>query len=323
MTTSVAVAMSKPTAAATFRFVQLSDPHLTSLDKVRWTQLLSKRLLSYISWRRKRRDEHRSEVLEALHKDLQQQDYAHLVVTGDLTHISLPDEFIQARAWLESLGDAEDISVIPGNHDALVALPAAQGLGHWAAFMGSDVERPDMAADEVFPSLRVRGPVAFIGVSTAVPSAPLFATGRVGKQQRQQLARLLDWAAERGLCRVVMIHHPPITGLEKRRKRLTDVAAVEALLKQHGAELVLHGHCHRPMENYLDEAAQLPVLGLPSASSVHPMPGRTAQYYIYHLTELAQGWQLTVKVRGYCLQEGLFKPLHEMQYNLAKPHSLN
>ena len=56
--------MDKPSSSA-FSFAQLSDPHLTSLEQVRWRQLLNKRLFGYLSWRRKRRHEHRSEVLDA------------------------------------------------------------------------------------------------------------------------------------------------------------------------------------------------------------------------------------------------------------------
>ena len=47
-------------------FAQLSDPHLSSLSEVRPRDLLNKRALSYLSWRQKRRFEHRPEVLAAL-----------------------------------------------------------------------------------------------------------------------------------------------------------------------------------------------------------------------------------------------------------------
>jgi hypothetical protein len=63
---------------------------------------------------------------------------------------------------------------------------------------------------------------------------------------------------------------------------------------------------------------QIPVLGLPSASSVHPQPGRTAQYYLYALTSDEQGWQMQVHVRGYCLEEKVFKPLQERRYSLMR-----
>jgi len=78
-------------------FAQLSDPHLTSLQHVRWQQLMNKRMLGYLSWHRKRRAEHRGEVLDALLCDLRRTRPEHILITGDLTHIGLPDEFRQAR----------------------------------------------------------------------------------------------------------------------------------------------------------------------------------------------------------------------------------
>lgn len=61
-------------------FAHLSDPHLTSLQGVRWRQLMNKRMLGYLSWRRKRRAEHRGEVLDALLEDLQHTRPEHLVL---------------------------------------------------------------------------------------------------------------------------------------------------------------------------------------------------------------------------------------------------
>ena len=77
-------------------FAQLSDPHLSSPDGARWRELANKRLLGYLSWRRRRRAEHRGEVLEALQRDLHGTRPGHLVITGDLTQIALPDEFRQS-----------------------------------------------------------------------------------------------------------------------------------------------------------------------------------------------------------------------------------
>ena len=157
-------------------FAQLSDPHLSSPDGARWRELANKRLLGYLSWRRRRRAEHRGEVLEALRRDLHGTRPGHLVITGDLTQIALPDEFRQARAWLDSLGSPGEVTVVPGNHDAYVPVSWAQGLSQWQPYLMSDDVRHGIrgdSAETVFPSLRVRGPVAFIGLSSARPSAPL------------------------------------------------------------------------------------------------------------------------------------------------------
>ena len=89
------------------RFAQISDPHLSSLETVNATDLLNKRALGYLSWRRKRRFEHRVEVLQALQGDLDLDELDQLLITGDLTHIGLPSEFRQASQWLRGLGSPQ------------------------------------------------------------------------------------------------------------------------------------------------------------------------------------------------------------------------
>jgi 3',5'-cyclic AMP phosphodiesterase CpdA len=284
-------------------FAQLSDPHLSSPDGARWRELANKRLLGYLSWQRRRRAEHRSEVLEALRRDLRGMHPAHVVITGDLTQIALPDEFRQARVWLELLGSPGEVTVVPGNHDAYVPVSWEQGLSRWQPYLVSDaihgLGRADSTAS-VFPSLRVRGPVAFIGLSSAQPSAPLLATGRLGERQLKRLEALLEQTRSRGLFRVVLLHHPPVPGEERWRKRLTDAAQLCAVIARQGAELVLHGHRHRSVQSRIEiPGTQVPVFGIPSASSIGLSTGRTAQYHIYTVRTADAAWTLELEVRGY------------------------
>ena len=291
-------------------FAQLSDPHLSSLDGASWRDLANKRLLGYLSWRRRRRLEHRSEVLESLRRDLLGVRPGHLVITGDLTQISLPDEFHQARAWLDSLGRPDEVTVVPGNHDAYVHVSWAQGLSRWQPYLESDEPCRDAGAtspETMFPSLRVRGSVAFIGLSSARPSAPLLATGRIGDSQLKRLEMILDQARSQGLFRVVLLHHPPVPGEERWRKRLTDAAQLCAVIARQGAELVLHGHRHRAVQSRIEiPGTHVPVFGIPSASSVGPGTGRMAQYHLYTVHASKSTWELELEVRGYTTEKDRF-----------------
>lgn len=293
-----------------FFFAQLSDPHLTTLEQVHWRDLVNKRLLGYLSWRRRRRNEHRTEVLDALRADLEQMAPEHIAVTGDLTHIGLPAEFRQARAWLQSLGEPQRVTVIPGNHDAYVAIGWDEGLAQWHEYLQSDVPASRLAAspgDDRFPSLRIRGPVALIGLSTATPSAPFMATGSLGGRQLQRLADLLRDTGRQGLFRVVLLHHPPVPGEEKWRKRLTDAARLCEVLAARGAELVLHGHQHRAVHSLIEiPGTHVPVFGIPSASAVGLRPGRAAQYHLYTVQRAPSGWLLEVAVRAWQPETGDF-----------------
>jgi len=310
--------MSEPKApdSAGLYFAHLSDPHLTTLQGVRVHQLLNKRVLGYFSWRYKRRKEHRGEVLDALLRDLAQIHPEHIVVTGDLTHIGLPTEFQQARQWLDRLGSADRVTVIPGNHDAYIRTPWRSTFAQWEPYMVSD-DNEGKAQHPVFPSLRIRNGVALIGLSSATPSAPFFATGSLGSAQRQRLSRILQQTGEQGLFRVVLLHHPPRVQDEKWRKRLTDGNDLCDILGREGAELVLHGHSHRAAESRIPWGKQtIPVLGIPSASAIGHKAGRRAQYYLYKVLREADHWSVRVSVRGYQLDSDDFVPQHEYQLSV-------
>ena len=281
-------------------FAQLSDPHLSSLHHVRPQDLLNKRALGYLSWRRKRRFEHRREVLDALTRDLADTPIDQLLVTGDLTHIGLPQEFAEARAWLQSLGEPSHVALIPGNHDACVKAGWNDTFGLWRDYMASDDDRADSAAAVDFPSLRVRGQLAFIGLSTACPTPPLMATGTLGAAQLARLPALLETTAAAGLFRVVYLHHSPLPGHEKWRKRLTDAPEILALLQEHGAELVLHGHGHRAQYSEVStRAGTLPVIAAPSASALGLHGADVARYNLYQVAHSEGGWTLDIDARRY------------------------
>lgn len=299
------------------RFAQISDPHLSSLAGVNWRDLLNKRILGYLSWRRKRRFEHRPEVLAALDRDLQGAGLDQLLVTGDLTHVGLPEEFRQALAWLQQLGSPADVAVVPGNHDAYVASDWNQTFALWRDYMAAD--GPEKGG--LFPTLRVRGAVAFIGLSTACPKPPFMASGTVGSDQLARLPALLGSAAGEGLFRVVYLHHSPIPGEEAWRKRLTDAAELQALLSEHGAELVLHGHGHRAHLSELStRQGPAPVVAVPSASALGLHGADTACYNRYRVRRCDRGWRLEIEPRHYRRDKGGFAAGEIVRIELERGH---
>lgn len=300
-------------------FAHLTDPHLTALAGVKASQLCNKRILGYLSWRFSRQYEHRREILEALQRDLQLKRPDHLVVSGDLTHIGLPDEFQQALQWLRALGTPDAVTVVPGNHDAYVRAPWEKTFALWWPYMASDADDAAVPTKppEPFPSVRIRGPVAFIGLSSAHPSLPFLAVGSVGRQQLERLATVLRATGEGGYLRTVTIHHPPLPGAVPSRKHLTDSQALCDVLKKWGAELVLHGHTHYASRMELaGPHGRIPVIGIPSASAMGHKPGRRAQYYLYRVAATARGWSVAVSIRGYSVPDSCFIGEGEEQWLL-------
>ncbi len=257
-----------------FLLAHLSDPHLGSLPPVTLADLAGKRLFGYWNWVRNRRRVHDDAVTDALLADLHAAHPDHIAVTGDLVNLALPAEFAHARTWLDALGPADDVSVVPGNHDAYVRGAFAEFNRLWRPFMTGDAP-----AGADFPFVRRRGPVALVGVTTAVPAPPGFATGRVGKPQAAALAAALAAAGRAGLFRIVLIHHSPVAGATPWLRRLTDAGEVRRAIAGAGAELVLHGHNHRfSLAHIAGPAAPVPVVGA-TAASLRPHDGRPGGSY--------------------------------------------
>jgi 3',5'-cyclic AMP phosphodiesterase CpdA len=281
-----------------FLLAHLSDPHLGPLPAPRWHELVGKRATGFANWWRKRHVIHREDVLARIVADLKAQAPDHIAVTGDLVNISLAGEYAPARAWLESLGTSRDVTLVPGNHDIYVRGAADYPRLHWNDYMRADDGKlvEDATA---FPFVRRRGPLALIGVSSAVATAPFLATGRLGAAQIERLAAALQRCAGEGLFRVVLIHHPPLSKPKRHLKRLVDGAALRAVLAQHGAELVIHGHDH---EHSLTELPgpqrQIPVVGVPSASATPPGEHDAAGYNLYRIDGHAGGWRCETIARG-------------------------
>ena len=290
-----------------FVLAHVSDLHLTTLSGIRLRELLDKRITGYLSWRLRRRHEHRSEVLDALRVDLQAQHPEHIAVTGDLTHLGLPREFAEAASWLERLGAPQTITLVPGNHDAYVAEPWGETFAQWSAYMAGDDGGAATGSDDLFPSLRIRRQVALIGLSTATPSAPFLATGRLGERQLSRLDHMLEQTAGAGLFRVVLLHHPPALHTVRWRKSLLDGAALRDVIARRGAELILHGHGHFSAAAYLDAPRQRSLaIGVPTASAIGGKLERWATYHVYRIQRHESGWRLLVSVRTYSVDGGRF-----------------
>jgi 3',5'-cyclic AMP phosphodiesterase CpdA len=279
---------------AVFALAHLSDPHLPPLPAPRLGDLMGKRALGYLNWTRNRRKYQRRDVLDALVSDIHGQTPDHIAITGDFVNLALEAEFEPARAWLEAVGPPDRISIVPGNHDAYVRATRhrfAETLGHY-------VDGDDAAAGSgSFPSLRRRGPLALIGVSSAVPTAPLMATGWLGRGQLEALERLLQSLSTEQLFRVLLIHHPLRS--DARAKRLTDSNALLALLKRHGVELVLHGHDHLHSTIWIDGPDRaIPAIGVPSASALAHGRYPAAAYNLFSIERDGNAWRCEQTVRG-------------------------
>jgi 3',5'-cyclic AMP phosphodiesterase CpdA len=270
-----------------FTLAHISDVHLQLTARPRLRALFGKRITGYLNLSIKRRAAHRDKALASLMAELGREPHDHLAVTGDLIHLALLDEYLRARDWLAGLGAPHNISVVPGNHDIYVWMPPEKGLELWAENMRGD------DGETGFPYLRRRGPAAIIGLSSALVTAPFRSTGKLGRGQLARLSAVLNQTGREGLCRVVLIHHPPNGIPIARDKRLLDAKALSTVLAGSGAELVLHGHTHDDSLVFADGPnGPIPVVGVPAASATGLAKPAPAQFNLYRIAASGRGWHI-------------------------------
>ena len=161
-----------------FVLAHLSDPHLAPLPFPHPRELSSKRGLGYINWLRKRRSIHRADMLAALVADLK--SHGARPHRGDRrSRQPVADQGVctgarlARRPWRSAQRHAR-----ARQSRFLCAKSAADFADrHWGDFMRGD------AAAKAFPFMRRRGPLALIGLSTSLPTAPLAATGHLHGDQ--------------------------------------------------------------------------------------------------------------------------------------------
>lgn len=308
--------------AAVTRLIHMSDLHLGPLAGFAPRHWNIKRALGYVNWQRRRRHIHRHELVSRLVDDIRTHNVHHWMITGDLINIGLPAEYELAARWLTGFGPPEDISVVPGNHDIYTHLWTDPGVDRWKAYMTSDDWGQSIkGTSAIFPFVRRKADVCIVGVNSAVPTPPGVATGLVGSKQLDDVRRILRTARDHGLFRIVMIHHPPLPGLAKRAKHLRDADALQAVLCEAGAELVVYGHNHVDRLSWLARReGPAPVIGIASASVSHSHGKEgLGRYNLIDVVREADRWLVDIATRGFSDPDAEVCELERHRYAIAGP----
>lgn len=200
---------------------------------------------------------------------------------------------------------------------AILSVAWEKGLGLWQPYFTGDMHVGKGTGDDPFPFVRTRRNIAIIGVSTAVPTPILVASGLVGPKQIHRLGELLPLLKDRGFFRVILIHHPPLPGMNSPRKALEDARAFRDVIEREGAELVLHGHNHEhSLRQVFSRSGPVQVVGVPSASALGRYGKPSAAWYCYRIARAKGEWQCSVAVRSFDEASGRFRETDNFQLDM-------
>lgn len=240
------------------RIAHFTDIHVSEHpSRIAFRDLLSKRLVGWANLAvcgRYALFADAGRVTRALVEDLLQLAPDHVLSTGDLTGLSLPAEFEEAREALAPLFAGEHVTGIPGNHD--VYTPSALALRlyekSFGAWTRTDLAPGDLGEDlrglHPYPLVRLLGSdVALICLRDVHPNPLHDSSGRIGEGQLHALERILVSGRLRGRVKLLALHTSLLraTGLpDTRLHGLRDAASLFRVAARGGVDIILHGHIH-------------------------------------------------------------------------------
>jgi predicted phosphodiesterase len=167
-------------------------------------------------------------LLEPLRRRLKALSPDLVLISGDLTQRARPEQFREARAFLDSLPQPQ--LVVPGNHDVPLYNVLARFLAPLARYRGIISRDPE-------PGF-VDGEIAVLGINTT--RSFVFKGGRVSAAQFERVREALERVGA-GRTRILVSHHPT-TALAK----LGDCV-----------DILVSGHRHATRIGYAGERCQI------------------------------------------------------------------
>ncbi len=279
------------------RIAHLSDLHLLDLTGAGATRFLNKRFTGWVNLKLKRGHTHKPEPVFAAADEVRSQGVDHVVITGDVSNLALEREFDRVRDLLGRFGlGPDDVTVVPGNHDAYTrgAVRSKRFQSWFAEHITCDL--PEVSGRDgasAFPFVRLRGPVAIVGLSSAVARLPLVASGTLGDRQLEALGRLLEHPEVARRTPIFLQHHPahnPTSYAKTLLEGLIDAPALHGRIAHLREGLLLHGHLHRRIRRTLETRhGRIDAIGATSASLLGDREDRMAGCDLYGIADDGRG----------------------------------
>lgn len=219
--------------------IHISDLHFHRVPR-RPSQWFSQRFLGAANLVLRRAYQFPLERAVRLVHMLDGMDWDHLVITGDLTQLSLEEEFALARQTLEPLlaRGPERITVVPGNHDRYV--PDSQPHNGFEAYFGEFFGKGEIRTADLNDTWHLAA------WDSAVVSPPMMAWGEVSQKTLKATSQWIKELPENS--RVVLANHYPLEFKFPFRyvpsHDLREYRKVKQWLEKQPVDLYLHGHIH-------------------------------------------------------------------------------
>lgn len=278
----------------TTRIAHLTDFHFNTMKNVKIKSMLSKRLYGYIFWNCSKGKRFDFSLLNTISLDIKNEKLDYITVTGDISHVSLPSQFIEAKDYIYSLIDSEKISVIPGNHD-------------YYTLSGKKYYGKIFKDFSNLPYVKTFNNIAIFGIDSSIVTPPFFSYGYVKKNQFKKLSKLLE-SVDKKYFKILLIHHPPVQGITSFKKCLLNSKKMtNNLLCKGDFNLVLHGHTHNFNIKYFDlPNSKIPIVSAAPLFYKVKKLQQAGGYNIYEISHNNERWSVTLRRKIYDYEKNCF-----------------
>ena len=216
---------------------------------------------------------HRSKKLV---DQISEMKWDHLVISGDITQLSLESEFFLARETLDPLlKDKSRVTIIPGNHDRYVLQNFSTDLfmKYFGEFFGS--------SEIHFRKLKSRWVI--IGWDSVHPNDWLSAAGTVRVSTIRATEKIIKSFPKN--TRFIIVNHYPLTfpdgwNLDHSHELYNLLPVQKWVLSHPQIRIYLHGHIHKNWIHKIPRESDLELLLVNSASSnAVPYKGQKSSFH--------------------------------------------
>ena len=219
--------------------IHISDLHFHSYPQ-KLSEFNAKRILGATNLLIRRAREFPLKRAKLLVEIIQKMEWDHLVISGDITQLSLEKEFSLAREILDPLLiKSERVTVIPGNHDRYIN--QHDGTDLFTKYFGEFFGKNEIHVSEINQKW------ILVGWDSAHPNDLRTAAGTVKNITIQATEKLLQNFPDQ--TNFIVVNHFPLTFPEDwkfdRSHELYNLVPVRNWILQNSQiRLYLHGHIH-------------------------------------------------------------------------------
>ena len=219
--------------------IHISDLHFHSYPQ-KLSEFNAKRILGATNLLIRRAREFPLKRAKLLVEIIQKMEWDHLVISGDITQLSLEKEFSLAREILDPLLiKSERVTVIPGNHDRYIN--QHDGTDLFTKYFGEFFGKNEIHVSEINQKW------VLVGWDSAHPNDLRTAAGTVKNITIQATEKLLQNFPDQ--TNFIVVNHYPLTFPEDwkfdRSHELYNLVPVRNWILQNSQiSLYLHGHIH-------------------------------------------------------------------------------